>query len=188
MEIEGFSDILNTLYIAKTLFDMDKFDLVKENFFDSLGYEAYYENMYSLIPNLFEYHHCRYYEERSLEIHVVSDPVIVDFYKLAGEYSKRNNIPDIDNPYFKEAERQVHGELDFSYCLDWRLMGHTEPIRPFHSRLALFISQDDWVDAGCLAYGLIEIYEWFSDSCDRLRKLLSGHKPAISQCEEAMAA
>ena len=64
-------------------------------------------------------------------------------------------------------------QLDFSYCVDWRLMGHTEPKRKHHSRLAVFIYQDDWVDLGCLAYALIEIYEWFSDACVNLREILN---------------
>ncbi len=190
MEIEGLDEILNTVYIAKKLYDMDRYYLVKENFFDYLCYETYYESMYGLIPSLFEHCEIKYYEDRNLELLVLSDPVIVEFYKLAGEYGKRNNIPDHENLYISEAERQVRLQLDFSYCLDWKLMGYTEPKRKFHSRLGLFISQDDWVDLGCLAYGLIEIYEWFSDSCVDLKKILYDRKPDVPQHsrEEALAA
>ncbi len=190
MEIEGFDEILNTVYIAKKLYDMDKFYLVKENFFDCLCYETYYESMYGLIPSLFEHCRSRYYEDRNLELHVLSAPVIEDFYKLAGEYGKRNNIPDEQNSYIKEAERQVRSQLNFSYCLDWKLMGHTEPKRKFHSRLGIFIYLDDWVDLGCLAFGLIEIYEWFEEACDELRDRLNGRKPVIPKSveKEALAA
>lgn len=172
MEIDGFEEILNTVYIAKKLYDMGKYDLVTRNFYDVLCLDTYYENMYGLISNLFAYYDSRYFEFRGIELHVLSDPVIVDFYTLAGEYGRKHKISDEMNPYIGEAEEQVRRQLNFSYCLDWKLKGYTEPKRPFHSRLALFIYQDDWVDLGCLAYGLIEIYEWFSDACVRLRDIL----------------
>ena len=40
MEIEGFDEIINTIYIAKKLHDIGKYDLVNENFFDVLCYDA----------------------------------------------------------------------------------------------------------------------------------------------------
>lgn len=173
MSVEGFDEIFNTVYIAKKLYDMGKYDLVKDSFYDEISFDAYYENMFYLIENLFEHHYCQYSDRRCVEMHILSDPVIEEFYKLAGEYGKRNNIPDENNYYIKDAEMQVQIQLDFSYCVDWKLMGHTKPKRKFHSRLAVFIYQDDWVDLGCLAYGLIEIYEWFSEACVNFRKLLN---------------
>ncbi len=172
MEVEGFDLIFNMIYIAKRLYDIGKYALVEENCGDFLDYDAYYENMYGLIPSLFEHYDCRYSEERGVELHVFSDPVIVDFFKLAGEFGKRNGVADKDNPHIKSAEWEVRRWLDFSYCIDWKLVGHTDPKRPFHSRLGVFIYQDDWADMGCLTYGLIEIYEWFSDACIRLKELL----------------
>lgn len=173
MSVEGFDEIFNTVYIAKRLYDMGKYWLVKDSFYDEIGFDTYYESMLYLIDNLFEHHCCRYSDRNCYELHVMSDPVIEEFYKSAGEYGKRNNIPDEKNYYINEAEQQVRIQLDFSYCVDWKLMGHTEPKRKYHSRLAVFIYQDDWVDLGCLAYALIEIYEWFSDACTNLRELLN---------------
>lgn len=189
MAVEGFDEIFNTIYIAKKLCDMGKYELVTESFFDGIDLDMYYENMYELISNLFTYYGGRYCENRCVELHVLSDPVIVDFYTLAGEYGRRHKIPDKDNSYIKAAEQEVHRQLDFSYCLDWILMGHTEPKRPFHSRLGLLIYQDDWVDLGCLAYGLIEIYDWFSDACSRLKDVLRENKSVVTRLrEEAVAA
>lgn len=173
MSVEGFDEIFNTVYIAKKLYDMDRYELVKDSFYDEISFDTYYESMLCLLENLFEYHRCRYSERNCYELHIMSDPVIEEFYKLASEYGKRNNIPDENNYYINEAEQQVRIQLDFSYCVDWRLMGHTEPKRKYHSRLAVFIYQDDWVDLGCLAYALIEIYEWFSDTCVSLQEILN---------------
>ena len=173
MSIEGADEIFDIIYIAKRLFDIGKYELVNASFSDLVEHDIYYENMLGLIENIFEHYKCHYYENRYMEIHVVSDPVIVDFYILAGRYGKRNNIADVDNPYIKEAEQIVINNLNISHCLDWMLMGYTEPKRPFHSRLGLFISYDcDCLDFGTLACKLIEIYEWFANRCVELSNLL----------------
>ena len=190
MDIEGFDEILNILYIAKRLYDMGRYDVAEENFYDVLDFDIYYENMYGLIENFFAYHDCCYSERRGIDFHVLSDPVIVDFCTLAGEYGKTNNIPDVKNPYIQEAKQEIGRNLNFSCCLDWKFMAHAEPKRPFHSRLGIFIYQDDYVDPGWLAYGLVEIYGWFSDACVRLRNILQEKKTDIVQMprEEVMAA
>jgi len=173
MPVDGFNELFNVVYIAKKLHEMGKYELVKSSFFEYLDLDAYFENMYSLIPNLFEYCDCYYYEYRGIDLHVVSDPVIVDFYILAGKYGKQNNIPDENNPYIKAAQKQTRDYLNISHELDWMLMGHTEPMRPFHSRLGLFISYEcGCLDPGVLAYRLIELYKWFSDKCAELSNIL----------------
>jgi hypothetical protein len=180
MAIEGFSEIVSIVYIAKRLFDMGRYELVENSFFSAIDYDVYYENMYSLIGNIFEKHNCICSERRYAEYHILSDPVIADFYILAGEYGRHNGIPDEANPYILAAKQQARLQLNFSYCLDWSLVGHTKPRRKFHSRLRLEIPQDDYVDLGTLAHRLIELYDWFSKKCAELNNLLAG--------EEAMAA
>ena len=191
MAVDGFDELFNIVYIAKKLFDMRKYELVKSSFSDLLDLDMYYENMYSLIPNLFEHHDCNYYENRGVELHILSDPVIVDFYVLAGKYGKRNNISDADNPYIKAAEEETRDNLNISHELDWMLMGHTEPKRPFHSRLGLFISYEcGCLDLGVLADRLIDLYEWFANQCVELSNILDDTMGGlqISLCEELMAA
>ena len=175
MTIEGFDEILNIVYIAKKLFDAGKYGLVETCFNDVVDYDCYYEDMVLLIEGIFSYYDNWYYERREMEMLVVSDPVIEDFYVLSGEYGRRHNMTDANNPYIREAQAQVSRHLGFSYCIDWLLMVHTEPKRPFHSRLAVFIYMDAWaMDMDCLACRLFEIYEWFADACGRLRDLLYG--------------
>ena len=182
MAAEGMQELFNVVYIAKKLHDIGKYELVTSSFYDSLDYDVYYENVYNLIPNLFEYGYSNYYERRGIELHVLSDPVIVDFYIMAGRYGKRNNISDKDNPHIQEAEKEVQDNLMISHCLDWKLMGYTEPKRGYHSRLALFISYEcDCLDIGCLAYRLIEIYEWFANKCAELKAIEDSFKPIPGQ-------
>ena len=191
MAVDGFNEIFNVIYIAKKLFDTGRYELVTESFFDVVEYDSYYHNMYELLANIFEHHHCNYYENHGVDLHILSDKVIVDFFVLAGKYGRRNNIPDAENPYIKAAHEEVSGNLNISHELDWKLMGHTEPKRPFHSRLGLFISYEcGCLDLGVLAYRLIEIYEWFADMCVELSNLLDDSMGGlqITLWEEAMAA
>ena len=173
MIVDGLNELFNVVYIAKKLYDIDRYDLVTESFFDALDLDVYFENMYGLIQNLFEYHDCRFYEYHGVDLHILSDPMIADFYVLAGKYGRRNNIADENNPYTKTAQQETRNQLNICHCLDWKLMGHTEPKRKFHSRLGLFISYEcGCLDLGVLAYRLIELYEWFADSCVELCNIL----------------
>ena len=159
---------------------MGKYELVMESFFDALDYDVYYENMYALMGNIFEYGECQYSECRGVDLYILSDKVIEDFYILMGKYGKRNNIHDTDNPYIKAAHEEIRNNLDISHELDWMLMGHTEPKRRYHSRLGLFISYEcGCLDLGVLTYRLIELYEWFSDQCIELCNIL--HEDASGQ-------
>ena len=193
MAVDGFNEIFNVIYIAKKLYDISRYELVTESFFDVVDYDVYYENMYGLMQNLFEHYDCRYYERNGIDFHILSDKVIVDFFVLAGKYGKRNNIPDADNPYIKQAHKETSDNLNISHCLDWKLMGHTNPKRPFHSRLGLFISYEcGCLDLGVLAYRLIELYEWFADMCVELSNLLDdtmgGLQISLFETEELIAA
>jgi hypothetical protein len=195
--IDGFKELLNSIYIAKRLYDMGKFKLLKSSFSDLLDFDMYYQDMYDLIDNLFEYHYCQYYENKNIELHILSDPVIVDFFILAGKYGKRNDIPVDENPYIKEAEQEAYDNLSFSLCLDYRLMFYTEPNRPYHSRIGVMLYEGDYIDIGFLAERLLDIYGWFEDKCEELRIIEDEFKPLsgqihlegyIPEYEEAMAA
>lgn len=185
MAIEGFEEIFNTVYIAKKLYDIGKYDLVKGCFYDTIEYDTYYENMFYLLENLFEHQYGHFSDRRAIELRVMSDPVIVDFYQLAGEYGKRHHVADENNFYIKEAEKMINDNLNCTYSVECKMMWYTDQKRKSHTRLGLFIYQDDWVDLGGLAYALIEVYEWFSDKCADLRKLLSDEEFAG---KEAIAA
>ena len=180
MAIDGFNEIFNVIYIAKKLCDMKKYELVTESFFDVIDYDGYYYNMHELMGNLFEHYDCRYYERTGVDLHILSDAVIVDFFILAGKYGKRNNISDDENPYIREAQQEVRDYLNGFHEVDWMLMGHTEPSRRFHSRLGLFISYEcGCLDLGVLVHNLIDLYEWFANKCAELCNIL--HEDAAGQ-------
>jgi hypothetical protein len=171
---EEFNEIVDMVYVAKRLFDIGKYKLVQESFSDVLDYDNYYCGMYELVNNLFEYSTCNFYEQRNFELHVLSCPAMVDFYVLAGEYGKLHGIPDSENSYIINASDEVDRQLNISHCLDWKLMAHTKPARPFHSRIGIFISHDcGCCDIGTVTHRLINIYEWYEDYCVALRTKIS---------------
>ena len=44
-EFEGFDVILNGLRLAKALYDIGRFDIVENHFFDELHWDDYYHNI-----------------------------------------------------------------------------------------------------------------------------------------------
>jgi len=118
MVIEGFDEICSTVFIARKLFAMGKYELVEKCFFDTVDFDAYYEDMYLLMENLFGWYDSWYYGRQNMEMYVMSDSVIADFYVLAGKFGRNYNIQEENNPYLKEAQKQVQKRLNFSYCLD----------------------------------------------------------------------
>jgi hypothetical protein len=182
MDVDGFNEVIDLIYIAKKLYDMGKYDLVEKSFFDVLEYDTYYCGMYDLIGNLFEHSTLKYYEHRNFELHVLSDPVIVDFYKLAGQYGKLSGIPEGENTYLQNATAEVDKQFNISHCMSWMLMGHTEPNRPFHSRIGIIISHDcACCDIGIVGLRLINIYTWFDEQCDELKAKIAAFKPLPNQ-------
>jgi len=175
--IDGFDEIMNMISIAKMLNDMGRYHLVTDSFVDDIDYDNYYEGMYVLIGNIFDYSSCNYYEHRNFELHVLSDAVIVNFYLLAGEYGKLHKIPNGNNPYIESALKEVRNQLNISHCMDWHLAGHTEPKRPFHSRLGIVISHDcGCCDIGVIAYRLLQLLDWFENECCELKAHVAAFK------------
>lgn len=186
MDIDGLDEITFMIYVAKKLYDMGKYDLVVKSIFDELEYDNYYQGMYNLIDNTFEYSSSRYDENKVCEIHVLSDPVIVDFYTLAGKYGRINGIPDNENPYIKKAREKADTSFNISHCMDWILMGHTEPTRKYHSRIGIIISHEcGCCDIGVVALRLIEIHTWFKDQCGELRDKIATFKPQAKQLKQS---
>ncbi|MCM1060830.1 MAG: hypothetical protein NC452_11115 [Eubacterium sp.] len=176
MAIEGFDEIYNTVCIAKKLFDLEKYDLVKDSFYDTIDSDTYYENMFNLLENMFENQYIQFSDRRAIELRIMYDPVFTDFYQLAGEYGKRHHIADENNSYIKEAEKVINYNLNYTYSVECKMKWYTDPKRKHRTRLGVFIYQDDWVDFAGLVYALLEVYEWFSYKCNDLKKLLAAEE------------
>jgi len=162
LEIEGFNEIISIVGIAKLLHNIGRFDIVKEQFFDTLAYDTWTEDMWGVITSIFSGFNSGY--DCDTEIMVFTDDVISDYFIYAWEYGKKTGIPPDKNPYVIEAENEARQCLYVSYNLDWKLLGYTKSKRAAKkSKLVIYTYADEFCEYDGLAYGLVYLYMWFKD-------------------------
>ena len=172
VEIEGFGDILNQVCIAKELHENGWGALVQQVLDAPLDSDNYYQSMYDLCSYVFDFYDSSYSEEEEREINVYSSLELVEFVSLAAAYRRKIGLSKKNNPYYEAAKREIHRHLGFSYYMDWLLVLQEKPRYPFHSRLVLLISHDDYVDIGGIALGLVYFNEWLREKNQELRAIL----------------
>jgi hypothetical protein len=164
LEIEGFSEIIGIMGIAKLLHDIGRFDIVKERFIDTLSYDIWTEDMWEVITSIFSGFCCSCGYDGETEILIITDDLITDYFIHAWEYGKRTNTPPDKNPYVIEAENEARQCLYFTYNLNWQLLGYTKSKRAARkSKLVIYTCAEEFCVYDCLAYGLVHLYKWFKD-------------------------
>lgn len=177
----NFEEFMNIIYLLKLLYEVEP-DIFRETVNlgdlhfasdDGYYYDSIYETALEIADSLFAYVRNEYYDRRGINITVFSDPLVEEYFCLAGEYGKANGVSKARNPYFEKADEEMRRSFDFSYSLDWVLKGHTEPKRPYQSRFALFIDEYEYVDICGVAIGLLQMYQFFRETVQELKELLS---------------
>ena len=164
MEIEGFGAIINTLLLAKELYDIDKFDIVEQQFYDTLCWDGYYENILGATSSIFSGFYNEYDDNDDTEIMMFEDDIISNYFIHAWEYGKQHNLSCEQNPYVTQAQSEAQRWLSVSHCVDWKLLAYTKTKKTARqSKLIIRI-----YNCGCnahthIAYGLIKLYAWFSN-------------------------
>jgi hypothetical protein len=172
MIIEGFDEIAGIITLAKELHDIGRYNVVRENFFDTLTYDSWVENMYGTISSVFSGFHNTYDCDYETDTMIFTDDVISDYYAYAWEFGKKTNTPYDKNPYAIEAKNEVSERLHFCYSMDWKLLGYTKTKKlAKKSRLIVFIGACECDCHTNLAYGLVKLYKWFSDKCAEFKKI-----------------
>jgi len=162
LEIEGFSEIIGIIGLAKFLHDIGRFDIVKERFIDTLCYDTWTEDMWEVITSIFSGFDCGC--DGETEILIITDDIITDYFIRAWEYGDNTNTPHDKNPYVIEAENEARQCLNFSYNMDWKLLGYTKSKRAARkSKLVIYTCAEEFCEYDCLAYGLVHLYKWFKD-------------------------
>jgi hypothetical protein len=170
--IEGFDEIAGIITLAKELHDMGRYDIVKENFFDTLTYDSWVENIYGAISSVFSGFHNNYDCGDETDTMIFTDDVISDYYTYAWEFGKKTNTPYDKNPYAIEAKREVGKRLNFCYSMGWKLLGYTKTkSKAKQSCLIVYVGMCECDCHTNLAYGLIQLYKWFSDRVAEFKKL-----------------
>ena len=176
----NFEEFMNIVYMLKLLYEVDQdifsvtVDLRDLHFNpeDGYYYDCLYETMIEICENLFEYVDGEYYEMRGLNITIYSDPIIEEYFRLAGEYGEKNGIAEDKNPFFEEAEEEMRRNFNFSYSLDWVLKGHAKPEREYQSRFALLSYEYDYVDLCGMVIGLLRMCKFFREGVQTLQEML----------------
>ena len=171
MEIEGFSEVVGIIALAKGLHDAGRCDVVEKQFHDVISYEAWFENIYGAISSVFSgfYNGCD--DEDETEVMVFTDAVISDYFTYAWEFGVKTNTPYDKNPYVRDAVNEADRQLNFCYSMGWKLLGYTKTKRASRqSKLIVYVGMCECDCHTKLAYGLVQLYQWFTDKLAEFRK------------------
>ena len=172
MEIEGFGEVAGIITLAKELHDIGRFDIVKEHFFDTLSYDSWYENVFGVIASIFTGFCNNYDDGDETDTMIFTDDVISDYFAYAWEFGIRANTPYDKNPYVKEAENEVRQHLSYCYSMGCKLLGYTKTRRTARqSKLIVYVGTCDCDCHTKLAYGLIQLYQWFTEKVAEFKML-----------------
>jgi len=200
VEIEGFDTIISSLSLAKELHDINRYDVVEQQFFDSLCWDSYFQNILGVISSVFVGFESDYDDDDETEMMWFSDDVISNFFIYAWEYGQIHNLHYSENPYVTEAQCEAQRWLNSSCCVAWKLLAYIRTKKSAkQSKLLIRVYNGcGSCDAhGNLAYGLIQLYTWFTNKCAELEALKvtpnnpKENAPVIhvkSEYKEAMAA
>jgi len=172
-EIECFNSIVSILALAKKLYEVNRFDVVQEHFFDTLSYDSYYENIFGVIQSVFSGFHSDY-EDDDEECMIFTDDCISRYYEIAWEYGRSHNVSHDENPYVIEANNEAREWLTGCYSMGWRLLGYTKTKKTARqSKLIVYIGSCSCDCHGGIARGLIQLYQFFTEKCAEFDKRMT---------------
>lgn len=119
IKLDGFDQILEVVYVLKTLTDMGREDLIESNLADACytgHYDRYFQAAYfaciEALCSLTKSTWCHYSEKTELEVFYFSHPDMMEYYHLCREYGRKKGVKLSDNPYMKEARQYVRSRLE----------------------------------------------------------------------------
>jgi hypothetical protein len=172
VEIECFNEVAGIITLAKELYDIGRFDIVQNEFYDSLCYDSWFENTYGVITSIFSGFYSDYDDDNETETMIFTDDVISDYFTYAWEFGVKTNTPYDKNPYVKDAENEARRRLSYCYSMDYKLLGYTKTRRAARqSKLIVYVGMCECDCHTELAYGLVRLYKWFSDKVAEFRAL-----------------
>jgi len=179
---------LELLYLSKLLHDYQRFDLIKYCMSDELDEDFFYESLFSLMECVFpDCHESTWedlppderddadgyaYEALGYTKHNYSSASFKEYFVMMRKYGRKHELKYSKNPYRKAIESKCDELFSYAYTLSWRLVDRSEPTSAESSRLVLYISTDADPGYTRIVYGLIELYEWVEENCEKLRRLM----------------
>ena len=166
MQIEGYEGMIGSVILAKELHDIGRFDMVQSGFFDTLSWDSGFQNMYSVITDIFSGYYSDYDDGNEFEVMVFTDDYISRYFEIAHEYGRSHNVSHDSNPYVIEANREAERWLTFCFSIGFKLLGYTKTRKTAKQSKLVVYSGDCTCDChGSLARALIELYKFFRDKC-----------------------
>ena len=111
----NFEELMNIIYLLKLLYEVEP-DIFRETVNlgdlhfasdDGYYYDSIYETALEISDSLFAYVRNEFYDRRGINITVFSDPLIEEYFRLAGEYGKANGMAEAENPFFQAAKEEM---------------------------------------------------------------------------------
>lgn len=176
--MEDIELCLRALYIAKACADAGRLeklidlcgDLLREDSyyeFSSCAWEALCESVY-INPK-------RNYEYDCYTTYIyLSDPVMVEFYRLCKEYGEWHHLTEEENPYHKESIRRVSACLDVpSYSYNFGIITGTAKKR---SSGIVVVYDDDFCESEFLMEGILDAIAYYRNKVSELKQVLESEK------------
>ena len=188
MGIEEYYSIISSVALAKELYDIDRFDIVEEQFSDALSYDSCYENLYGVIQSVFSDFYNSYYDDDETEIMIFRDECISRYFELAWEYGKSHKIPHDENPFVIEANHEARRNLSYCHSMGYKMLGYTKTQKTAQqSKLIVYLAPCTCDSQTTLAHGLIRLYDFFSGKCAEFESRMAKNTENMNR-KELMAA
>ena len=186
--IEGFGEVAGIISLAKELHDIGRYDIVEEHFFDTLCYDAWFENIYGVITSIFSGCHNNYDDGDETDTMIFSDGLISDYFTYAWEFGIKTNTPYEMNPYLIEARDEVHNQLCSCYSMGCKLLGYTKTKKKARqSKLIVYVGMCECDCHTKLAYALVRLYQWFKTKNEEFQDMLQNMDNQITLWEGVAA-
>lgn len=176
--MEDIELCLRALYIAKAFADAGRLEKLIDLCGDILREDSYYEFISCAWEALCESVYInskRNYEYDCYNTYIyLSDPVMVEYYRLCKEYGERHHLTDEENPYYKESLRQVSSCLNVpSYSYNFGIITGTAKKR---SSGIIIGYDDDFYESEYLMEGILDAFAYYKTKVSELKKLLDSEK------------
>ena len=171
MQTEGYADIINSVILAKELYDAGRYDIVQSGFFDILSQDAAFENQLGAITSIFSGCCNNYDDDNDCEVMIFTDDCISRYFEIAREYGRSHNVHHNNNPLVIEAQGEARRWLTYCHSMDHKLLGYTRTgMAARQSKLVVYLAFCVCDNYNSLARGLIRLYCFFRDKCNEFEK------------------
>ena len=188
MNFDEYEYAEDTLYFAKRLHDMGRYDIVEKYFSKNLDCDCHPENVHAVLSCLFGKSEIKIVDEYCYSaILSFRDSTVRRYYLEAHKNRGKIRKKHKENEHVRNALEKTDECFSHTHCLEWRLNGQIGTKRAAASSgITAHINPDCNCDKEtALAYGLLETYAWFAENAKRKKgggkTTTCGHKRRMNR-------